>query len=42
MPETNGCPLEVGPFEVMLNGTIAKNVEDAGLADLVASMERMK
>ena len=39
MPKEDGCPLEVGPFGVMLNGTIAENLENAGLTDLVALME---
>ena len=35
MPEADGCPLQVGPFGVMLNGTITDNIVDAGLSDLV-------
>jgi hypothetical protein len=30
------CPLEVGPFNIVLNGTLEENIEQAGLSDLVA------
>jgi hypothetical protein len=30
------CPLEVGPFNIVLNGTLKENIEQAGLSDLVA------
>lgn len=35
MPVADGCPLQVGPFGVMLNGTITDNIVDAGLSNLV-------
>lgn len=28
------CPLELGPFNVQLNGTIEENLEAAGLSNL--------
>lgn len=29
------CPLEVGPFGIVLNGTLKENIRQAGLSDLV-------
>jgi hypothetical protein len=29
------CPLERGPFGIVLNGTLEENIQQAGLADLV-------
>jgi hypothetical protein len=30
------CPLETGPFGILLNGTLEENIMQAGLADLVS------
>jgi hypothetical protein len=30
------CLLEVGPFNIVLNGTLKENIAQAGLSDLVA------
>jgi len=30
------CPLGVGPFNIVLSGTLKDNIEQAGLSDLVA------
>jgi len=38
LPGNNSfCPLEVGPFGILLNGTLEDNIQRAGLANLVNS-----
>jgi hypothetical protein len=36
LPGNNSfCPLEEGPFGIVLNGTLKENIRQAGLSDLV-------
>ena len=35
IPEADGCPLQAGPFGIVLNGTITENTVDADLYNLI-------